>query len=149
MIRNATMEDSEAILSLVNENAGKGLMLPKTPYSIYKNIQSFTVYESECKIVGCCRLGIAWNDLAEVASLAVADEYRKHGIGKNLVEDCVEKAKELKLKRLFALSYQAEFFKKCNFIEVPVSSLPYKVFGDCLNCPKVNCCDERAFILDI
>jgi len=149
MIRNATMEDAEAILALVNENASRGLMLSKTPYGVYKNIQSFTVFEDEGKLIGCCRLGIAWNDLAEVASLAVSDEYRKKGIGRQLVDDCVEKARKLKLKKLFTLSYQADFFIKCGFKEVDLSTLPYKVFGDCLNCPKVNCCDERAFILDI
>ena len=24
------------------------------------------------------------------------------------------------------------------------ASLPHKVFGDCLNCPKFSCCDEIA-----
>ena len=71
MIRNATMKDAESILKLVNENASKGLMLSKSPYAVYKDIQAYIVYEEEGKILGCARLNIAWNDLAEIASLAV------------------------------------------------------------------------------
>ena len=82
MIRNATMKDAESILNLVNENASKGLMLGKSPYAVYKDIQAYVVYEEEGKILGCARLNIAWNDLAEIASLAVDLNARGKGIGK-------------------------------------------------------------------
>ena len=149
MIENATMDDCEAILKLVNKNADKGLMLSKTPYMIYKNITNFLVWKEKNRVVGCCRLAIVWNDLAEIASLAISESYQKKGIGKKLVQACIQKAKDLKIKQVFVLSYQDDFFKKCGFTEVPRESLPYKVFGDCLNCPKVNCCDEKALILSL
>ena len=149
MIENATMDDCEAILKLVNKNADKGLMLPKTPYMIYKNITNFLVWKERGRVVGCCRLAIVWNDLAEIASLAISKSYQGKGIGKKLVQACLQKAQDLKIKQVFVLSYQVEFFKKCGFKEVPRESLPYKVFGDCLNCPKVNCCDEKALILPL
>ncbi len=149
MIRNATMDDCDAILDLINQNANKGLMLAKAPYSVYQNIPNFIVWEEGGKVVGCCRLAIAWNDLAEVASLAVHDDMKGKGIGKKLVMECIQKAKNIKLKRLFTLTYQVAFFEKCGFHQVGRESLPYKVFGDCLYCPKVNCCDENAMILDL
>lgn len=149
MIRNATLEDADAILELVNYNAKQGLMLSKSPYAVYKDIQAYLVYEEEGKILGCTRLSIAWNDLAEVASLAVDINARKKGIGKKLVDASIERAKYLKIKRLFTLTYQVDFFKKCGFREVERNSLSYKVFGDCLSCPKVNNCDEHALVFDL
>ena len=149
MIREATMKDVDAILKLVNANAKKGLMLMKSPYAVYVQICNFLVYEEKGKILGCARLAIAWNDLAEVASLAVDSRQRGKGIGRKLVEALEEKAKKLHIKRLFSLSYQVVFFTKCGYREIDRNDLPHKVFGECLNCPKVNCCDEHAFIKDI
>jgi len=149
MIREATMKDVDAILKLVNANAKKGLMLMKSPYAVYVQICNFLVYEEKGKILGCARLAIAWNDLAEVASLAVDSRQRGKGIGRKLVEALEEKAKKLHIKRLFSLSYQVGFFTKCGYREIDRNDLPHKVFGECLNCPKVNCCDEHAFIKDI
>ena len=149
MIREATMKDVDAILKLVNANAKKGLMLMKSPYAVYVQICNFLVYEEKGKIVGCARLAIAWNDLAEVASLAVDSRQQGKGIGRKLVEALEEKAKKLHIKRLFSLSYQVGFFTKCGYREIDRNDLPHKVFGECLNCPKVNCCDEHAFIKDI
>ena len=149
MIRNATMKDAESILKLVNENASKGLMLSKSPYAVYKDIQAYVVYEENGKILGCARLNIAWNDLAEIASLAVDMNERGKGIGKKLVLHLVDRAKYLDIKRVFTLTYQVPFFIKCGFHEVERQALSYKVFGDCLSCPKVNNCDEHALIMDI
>ena len=146
MIRQATMADSSAILELVNSYADQGLMLKKCPYDIYRYIQSFLVAEEKGCIIGCVRLAIAWKDLAEVASLAVHPEHLKKGVGRQLVKAALEQAKDLKISKVFTLTYQCDFFKKCGFNEVERDSLPHKVFGDCLNCAKVDCCDEHAFI---
>ncbi len=146
MIRRATMIDAPVILELVNYHAERGLMLRKCPYDIYRHIQGFFVYEENGQVIGCSRLSIAWKDLAEVASLAVHKDHLKKGIGRQLVEACIERAKQLHIPKVFSLTYQCDFFKKCGFHEVERDSLPHKVFGDCLNCAKVDCCDEHAFI---
>ncbi len=149
MIRKAKMSDATAILSLVNFHADQGLMLKKCPYDIYRNIQGFFVYEEDGQVVGCVRVLVVWKDLIEVASLAVHPEYGRKGIGRALVEKCIERAKDLDVHRVFSLTYQCDFFKKCGFTEVDRDTLPHKVFGECLNCSKVECCDEHAFIKDI
>ncbi len=149
MIRNAKMTDVPDILELVNYNADKGLMLKKTPYAIYKNIQGFFVYEEEGKVIGCSRVAVVWKDMAEVASLAVHKDYAKKGIGRMLVNACINRAKDLDITKVFSLTYQCDFFSKCGFTEVPRDTLPHKVFGDCLNCAKVDCCDEHAFIMKV
>ena len=149
MIRPACLSDSDSILQLVNTYATDGLMLRKSPFDVYRHIQSFFVYEEADVVLGCARLAVVWKDIGEVASLAVSQEYLNKGIGRYLVSACVERAKDIGLPRVFALTYQCDFFKKCGFRKVSRENLPHKVFGDCLMCPKVECCDESAFILDI
>ena len=149
MIDRATISDTAEIVGLVNKNAQIGLMLGKSPYDIYRNVLSFFVFRKDGAVVGCARLRVVWKNLAEICSIAVEDELQNHGIGRQLVRACVEEAKRVRVEQVFALTYQCDFFAKCGFREVPRESLPHKVFGDCLNCPKVECCDERAFIMDI
>ncbi|MCL2469315.1 MAG: N-acetyltransferase [Alphaproteobacteria bacterium] len=149
MIRPATLADAEAILALVNNNAQKGLMLMKSPLAVYKDIPNYVVYEEDGAVVGCCRVAVLWRDIGEIASLAVADDCKNQGIGKKMVEVCLDRAKALGLPRVFVLTYRVSFFEDCGFTQVPRESLPHKVFSDCLNCPKVDCCDETALILDI
>ncbi len=149
MIRKATMADASAILELVNYHAERGLMLKKCPYDIYRNIQGFFVYEENGQVLGCARIAVAWKDLVEVASLAVHKDHARKGIGKQLVNACIERAKNLGVARIFSLTYQCAFFAKCGFYEIDRETLPHKVFGDCLNCAKVECCDEHAFVMDL
>ena len=149
LLRPAKLSDVNSILKLVNNHAKQGLMLMKSPLDIYRNILSFVVCEIDSEVVGCSRLVVLWKDIGEVASLAVADGYKRHGIGRELVNACLQKASEIALPRVFALTYQEAFFKACGFHVVPRETLPHKVFGDCLNCPKADNCDETAVIIDL
>ena len=107
------------------------------------------VYEDKGKIKGVCALHIMWDDLAEIRSLAVSKDLQGKGIGKRLLTTCIKEAKGLGIKRVFALTYQPEFFRKIGFKEIDKSKLPQKIWGDCLRCPKFPECDEDAVIIEI
>ena len=92
---------------------------------------------------------ICWEDLAEVRSLAVAAAYEGRGVGRHLVEACLDEARQLGLPRIFALTYKQAFFEKFGFRVVEKSELPHKVWGDCLKCAKFPDCDEIAMIVDL
>ncbi len=147
IIRKAKMTDAQAILSLVNQYAQNGLMLMKTPYQIYRNIQSFNVCEIDDEVVGCCRLNVIWKDLAEISSLAVSESHKRCGIGKMLVNKSLEEGRELGISEFFTLTYQDAFFERCGFERTSRESLPHKVFSECLMCPKIDACDEHAYVL--
>ena len=149
IIRPATLEDVPSILKLINTHAQKGMMLMKSPLDIYRGIFNFVVCEMDGQVVGCSRLAVVWRDIGEVASLAVSDDYKRRGIGKRLVMACLDKARCIGLPRVFTLTYQVDFFNSCGFSIVERDSLPYKVFGDCLKCPKVDCCDENAMVYSL
>ena len=149
MLRRANVKDAQAIFKILQEYAIKGILLPRSLNSIYENIRDFFVYEDNGKIVGIGSLHVYWEDLAEIKSLAVLEEYQHRGIGKQIVEKCIEDAKNLGLKKVFALTYVPEFFKKLGFKEADKSEFPQKVWTECIHCVKFNDCKEVPVLLEL
>ncbi|TYB32943.1 MAG: N-acetyltransferase [Flexistipes sinusarabici] len=146
MIRLANMGDAKAIRKLVNSYAKQGEMLQLSLNEIYEKIFEFAVWEENGSIIGCCALHPAWEDLAEIRSLAVDSSSHKKGVGKTLVEYCMERAYEFGITNIFALTYKPEFFKKLGFDEISKDLLPKKIWSDCLKCPMFPDCDEIAMM---
>jgi amino-acid N-acetyltransferase len=92
---------------------------------------------------------ICWEDLAEIRSLVVREPFRRQGIGRRLVEACVSEAVTLGLYRVFALTYQAQFFERLGFHQVDKATLPHKIWADCIKCVKFPECDETALVLEL
>lgn len=149
MIRRAKVSDAKEIYELLTEFAKRGVLLPRSLNSIYENIRDFWVYEKEGKVVGCVALHVMWEDLAEIRSLAVREEYQKEGIGRELVVKALEDAWDLGIKKVFSLTYVKDFFKKLGFREIDKSVLPHKVWGECINCVKFPNCDEEAVLVEL
>ncbi|MCL4457634.1 MAG: N-acetyltransferase [Nitrospirae bacterium] len=145
-IRKAKISDIKHIHKFVNEFAKKEEMLPRALNELYEEIRDFFICEEDGIIKGVCALHILWEDLAEIRSLAVKEEYQRLGIGKSLVKKCLKEARDLGIKKVFALTYQPDFFKKAGFYETDKAKLPHKIWGDCLKCPKFPECDEHAVI---
>jgi amino-acid N-acetyltransferase len=142
--RNAAVKDVEAIYSLISHYAQFDKMLFRSKAYIFDNLQMYNVAEADGKIVGCCALQVIWADLAEIKSLAVDEKYQNQGIGRALVEKAVEQAKNLGVKKVFALTLVPSFFEKYGFKIVEKKTLPMKVWSDCAKCTKQDNCDETA-----
>ncbi len=149
MIRNARLQDVPSIHEIVNSHAQLGRMLFKSYAQLYEDLRDFAVYELDGEIVGCCALGIIWADLAEVRSLAVDSDFIGRGIGRKLVEWCVDEAHRLQIRRLMSLTYEQVFFEKLGFVVVDKDTLPLKVWTDCVRCPKRDNCDEIAMVREL
>ena len=144
MIRKARIADARAIHQLLLKYAGDGLMLARSLPDIYESIRDIYVFETNGQVVGTAWLHICWEDLAEVRSLAVTEEAGGKGVGRKLVEACLNEACAIGMKRVFCLTYQPEFFSKLGFSEIEKSELPHKIWGDCIKCAKFPECDEIA-----
>ncbi len=146
MIRHATVHDVPAVGKIINDSAEYGLMLHRSASFLYEHVREFHVAQESGVVVGVCGLSIVWANLAEVYSLAVVPGCRGRGLGKQLVEACVEEARELGLRRLMTLTYETRFFESCGFEVVDRQSLPLKVWSDCVRCSKSQACDEVAMV---
>jgi amino-acid N-acetyltransferase len=149
MVRKARVKDVKGMLGLISRFATKGEMLSKSLSELYDQIRDFFVYEEDGRIVGTCALHVSWEDLAEVRSLAVDEEYQGRGVGDALVKACIEESKRLEVFRIFALTYRPKFFERLGFIQVDKSMLPQKIWADCLKCMKFPECDEEAVLLTL
>jgi amino-acid N-acetyltransferase len=152
MLRKARIGDVKIIHRMINHSSGKGEMLPRSLMDIYGSLRDFFIYfdESQQAIAGICAMNIIWENLAEVRSLRVEEEYRKKGIGKKLVEACISEAITLQLFRIFTLTIKPEFFKRLGFREVEMSTLSEKIWSDCFRCSKYpDYCDEVAMIIEL
>jgi len=139
------MSDVKDIHGLLQQFANKGLLLGRSISSLYDQLRDFVVFDDN-GIQGVCSLHICWENLAEIRSLAVAEQYQGKGIGRHLVHSCLDEARSLEIDQVFTLTYQAAFFKKLNFTDIEKNDLPHKIWSDCLQCPKFPDCDEEALI---
>ncbi len=151
MIRKARLRDARDIHRLLSHFAKTGQVLPRPLGEIYEGIREFFVYEIPEKdlIAGVCALHIVWEDLGEIRSLAVSEEFQGTGIGAELVKVCLAEARELGLARVFVLSVAPEFFERLGFRVIEKAELPHKVWADCIRCPKFPECDETALVRDL
>lgn len=149
MIRKAVVQDVPGIQKLINDRAKEGFLLPRSLSEIYENLRDFSIYEDEKTIFGCAALHVTWENLAEIRSLVVHQSRQGRGIGKQLVECCMEEAKQLKVKRVFLLTEKPEFFGKLGFASIDKAQLPHKIWNECVQCVQFPDCNELAMIKEL
>jgi len=151
MIRKAHISDVKTIQTLLKPFSERGEVLPRSLSEIYDNLRDYSVYcngEQET-IVGTCAIHVCWEDLAEIRSLAVTEGFSQQGIGKALVESCLDEARELGIHHVFVLTYRQAFFEKIGFHTIDKASLPHKIWADCLKCAHFPDCDEIALMKEV
>ncbi len=149
-IRKAIMGDVKGIHAMLMVCAREGLLLPRALSHLYRHIRDFYVAETaDNTLVACCALAPSWDDLAEICSLVVTEPMRKLGLGRRIVEACVKDCVDLQIGKVFALTYQEEFFTRLGFSIVEKDVLPQKIWADCVHCPKYPDCDETAVMLTL
>lgn len=153
-IRPARVGDVPEMVRIVNNYAERGLMIHRSLAEMYEHVRAFQVAERVAAderggIIGCVGLRVMWADLAECYALAVAPSARGRGVGGMLVDASIESARQLGVRRVFALTYEQRFFERHGFHAVNRWELPLKVWGECIRCPKHDACDEIAVVREI
>lgn len=148
-LRKALVGDVDQIVAIVNGHAAQGRMLARSRSHVYQNLRDFTVFAEDGSVIACGALHVLWDDLAEVRAVAVAPERMGQGFGSAVVRGLLEDARGLGLPGIFAFTYERAFFEWLGFRVVDKESLPRKVWGECLDCPKFPDCDELAMALEL
>ncbi len=117
IIRPAQPGDIDPLCELIEPFVEDGKLLPRTYDELEELLPNCFVAElsEEQKIVGCAALEIYSKKLAEVRSLAVAPSAQRMGVGKMLVEACVNLARERQILEVMAITSSEDFFKSCGF----------------------------------
>jgi amino-acid N-acetyltransferase len=150
LLRKAKMGDARPMHRLLSHFADKRELLPRSISEVYENLQQFHIAEDKGTIIGTCALYVTWDNLAEVKALAVDEKYQSRGIGKRLLQACLDDARRLEIRRVFTLTIRTGFFEHFGFAHVAKDSLPHKVWTECVRCiyfPER--CVEYAMVKDI
>ena len=147
-IREARVEDLDAICAIIAHWTAQGEHLPRSREEVLEALSEFAVAVEGSKVIGCGSLWIYTPQLAEIRSLGVAPGREGTGLGSTLTRYFVDWAADLGIPKVFVLTRVPSFFARCGFTTVSVSILPEKVLKDCAKCPRNEACDEVAMTLD-
>lgn len=149
-VRQATLEDVDPLMKMIEFWAQHGQNLPRKRNDIVRSIQTFAVCVSQTgEVVGCACLYVYDSGLAEIRSLGVSPTIQRQGQGRAIVDFLLKRAARMFIKKVFVLTRSPEFFAKVGFAKTVKEALPEKILKDCENCPKRASCDEIAFIREI
>jgi amino-acid N-acetyltransferase len=115
IIRPARTSDVKQIRSIIDAFAAPGKMLEKETVTLFESVQEFVVAVDGSQVIGCGALHVLWEDLAEVRTVAVKEEFHKKGIGHQIIEAIIDRAQSIGVERIFCLTFQTQFFGKHEF----------------------------------
>lgn len=131
-LRRARTSDVRAIRAFIDAYADERILLSKPLVKLYEDVQEFWVAVHEGAVVGCGAVHVMWEDLAEVRTLAVVPQLRGTGLGHLLLQRLIATARELGVRRLFCLTFEAEFFSKHGFVVIDDVPVEHEVFEQIL-----------------
>ena len=131
-VRPARTSDIKAIHKLIGDFASGGRMLQKETVTLYESVQEFMVAVEDGQVVGCGALHVLWEDLAEVRSVAITENFRGNGIGNQILERIIDRARVLGLSRIFCLTFETKFFGRHGFEEIQGTPVEPEVYAQLL-----------------
>jgi amino-acid N-acetyltransferase len=126
-IRPAQKRDVRGIQALTEQAVEADELLKRTRSAIEKQLGDYFIFEIDKNPVGCVALHVyPERQQGELACLYVSASHENQGIGRKLIQFVENRARELGLRELLALSTQAftYFQSKGGFVEGTPDDLP-------------------------
>ena len=126
-IRAAKKKDIRAIVQLTKKAVEAEELVRRTRGEIEKNLSDYYIFEIDKNPVACVALHVyPAQQQGELASLYVDPSHENQGIGRRLIQFVENKAREIGLNELIALSTQtfSYFQSKGGFVEGTPDDLP-------------------------
>lgn len=124
-LRQASIEDVGGILELLTPLEEQGILVRRSREVLETEISRFKLIERDGIIIACAALYPYSTELAELACVAVSEEYRSGNRGDRLLNALSEQAKMENMKKIFVLTTRtAHWFMERGFSEADISALP-------------------------
>jgi amino-acid N-acetyltransferase len=126
-IRRALKKDIRSILNLTQNSVESEELVKRTRSTIEKHLPDYYIFEIDKNPVACVALHTSpEHGKGELACLYVSRAHENQGIGRKLVQFVENKAREMGLSELLALSTQSFtwFQSKGGFVEGTPDDLP-------------------------
>ena len=114
-LRRATSDDVPSVIKLLKPYVEQRKLLRRTRGEMELLVPSGFVAEAKNRIVGFSAIEIYSRKLAEIQCLAVDLEYQGHGIGSQLVRQCVDLARQKGVMEVMAISSSEHFLQQLGF----------------------------------
>jgi len=131
-IRPARTQDIPGIRALIDTYTLGGRLLNKETVMLYEDVQEFTVAVDGNEVVGCGALHVLWEDLAEVRTVAVVDNLKGQGVGHQILEAIINRARTVGVSRVFCLTFETAFFARHVFEEIHGTPVAPDVYTELL-----------------
>ncbi len=115
VVRPAQPGDEQQVADFIHPFVEQAKLLPRTEDELDELIGNGFLAVAGDRIVGFAALEIYSKKMAEIRSLATAPEVRRLGIGKRLIQACVQRAKEANVLEVMAITSSEDFFRSCGF----------------------------------
>ena len=135
-VRPARTRDVRGIQAMLEPYVQRRILLGKDLVLLYEATQQFVVAEdAEGTLIGCGALHVMWEDLGEIRTLIVVDEWLRRGVGRALVSALEDNARALGLRRLFCLTFEVEFFTRRGFAPIGEQLVDPDVYSQLIRSP--------------
>jgi amino-acid N-acetyltransferase len=135
LVRPARTADIPPIRDMLEPYVQRRILLGKDLVVLYEATHEFVVAEAAGEIVGCGALHVMWEDLGEVRTLLVRDDWLHRGVGRAIVERLEDNARELGVNRLFCLTFEVDFFSRRGFTPIGEQIVDPDVYSQLVRSP--------------
>jgi len=127
-IRPATIEDLAGLIELITPLEDEDILVRRSREKLEMEIDHFTVVERDGMIIACAALYPYLQDkVAELACLAVHEDYQGNNRGDQLLKYIERQTKQLGVTQLFVLTTRtAHWFRERGFVSKDIKKLPVK-----------------------
>ncbi len=131
-VRPARADDVRRIRQVTAPYVESRAIVPKPAVSYFEGLQEFLVAEIDGEVVGCGALHVMWDDVAEIRTLAVDRSAKGQGVGSAIVGQLLQRARDLRVERVFCLTFETEFFARHGFVEIEGAPVEPQVYAELL-----------------
>ena len=126
-IRDMQRPDIPSVMTLIHPFVKKGILLPRTKKQLEATFSDYIVYELDGGLRACAALHFYDDMQAEIAAIAVDENFAHIGIGPKMIRFLIERAKTRNAQCVFVLTTQtADWFETQGFTHESVDTLPAK-----------------------
>lgn len=148
-LRTARADEAAAILALIEAHLEEGHLLPRTLTELALHASRFVVALAGAHLVACAELAPLSSAVAEVRSLVVHPDARHEGVGRQLVDELVRRARVQGFDTLSAFTHRPGYFVRMGFSIVPHYWMREKIATDCQACALFRKCGQAAVVLSL
>src|SRR5260370_10534022 len=140
LMRAARLADVPQLETVMGPFVATGDLLPRSRYDLCRHIKEYVVAQEETErdqtIAACGSLKLYSETLAEIAGVAVRDDWQGRGLGRAVIETLVAEARALGLSEVFALTGKPPFFLRLGSAPPGKPRFPRKGWAASAPCPR-------------